>query len=92
MNLFLLYGRRKARHTGEADIRDLLLSEEKLIIKSKELNIAGLQLADIIAFGQKTLTVLENKRPCSRPLSTFAAQLNSVVNPTVNRYGRYLLE
>lgn len=63
-----------------------------LMLKRKETNIAGLQLADIIAFGQKVQTVLENNRPFTRPLSGFTKRLNKVVSPMVNQYGRYLLE
>jgi hypothetical protein len=65
---------------------------ETLILKRKETNIAGLQLADIIAFGQKVQTVLENNKPYTRQLSGFTKRLNTAVNPMVNQYGRYLLE
>jgi hypothetical protein len=65
---------------------------ETLMIKRKDTNIAGLQLADIIAFGQKVQTVLEKNKPFTRPLSRFTEQLNEAVNPMVNQYGRYLLE
>jgi len=66
--------------------------KEELVVRRKETNVAGLQLADVIAFGQKAQTLLENHRPFSRPLSGFANQLNSVVDIMVNQYGRYLLE
>jgi hypothetical protein len=65
---------------------------EKLVIKRKDNNIAGLQLADVFAYGQKVQTILEGKRPFSRPLGGFTKRLNDVVDKMVNRYGRYLLE
>jgi hypothetical protein len=65
--------------------------EETLMLKRKLTNVAGLQLADIIAFGQKVLTILENNKPFGRQLSGFAKQLNDAVDPMVNRYGRYFL-
>ena len=66
--------------------------EDNLVVRRKETNVTGLQLADVIAFGQKVQTILENNKPFSRPLSNFNEQLNSVVDRMVNQYGRYLLE
>ena len=66
--------------------------EEKLIIKRKDNNVAGLQIADIIAYGQKVQTILDNNKPFSRPLSGFTKQFNDVASKMVNQYGRYLLE
>ena len=66
--------------------------EEKLIIKRKDNNIAGLQIADMIAYGQKVQTILDNNKPFSRPLSGFTKRVNDIANKMVNRYGRYLLE
>ncbi len=66
--------------------------EEELIIKRKDNNVAGLQIADVIAFGQKVQTILDNKKPFSRPLGDFTKRLNDIVDRMVNRYGRYLLE
>ena len=66
--------------------------EKELIIKRKDNNVAGLQLADVMAFGQKVQTVLDYKKPFSRPLGDFTKKLNDVADKMVNRYGRYLLE
>lgn len=77
---------------GDGDYYKKAYPAEILMLKRKETNIAGLQLADIIAFGQKVQTVLENNKPFTRPLSRFTEQLNKAVNPMVNKYGRYLLE
>ena len=77
---------------GKADDYKKVYLAETLVLKRKETNIAGLQLADLIAFGQKIQTVLENNRPFTRPLSRFTKRLNDAVDPMVNQYGRYLLE
>jgi len=77
---------------GDADDYKKVYPAEALMLKRKETNIAGLQLADIIAFGQKVQTILENNKPYTRPLSRFTVRLNNAVNPMVNQYGRYLLE
>ncbi len=77
---------------GDADYYKKVYPAETLILKRKDTNIAGLQLADIIAFGQKVRTVLENDKPYTRPQSEFTKRLNKAVNPMVNQYGRYLLE
>ena len=84
--------RSRGSHYGDADYYKKAYPAETLMLKCKGNNIAGLQLADIIAFGQKVLTVLGNNRPFTRPLSRFTEQLNNAVNPMVNQYGRYLLE
>lgn len=66
--------------------------QEELIIKSKDNNIAGLQIADIIAFGQKVQTLISHHKTYARPQSVFSQRLNETVECMVNRYGRYLLE
>ena len=65
---------------------------EDLIIKKKEQNIAGLQIADMLAYGQKALTIQDSGKPMPRPLSAFVQRVNSEVNRMVNQYGRYMLE
>jgi hypothetical protein len=77
---------------GDGDYYKKAYPVETLTLKRKDTNIAGLQLADIIAFGQKVQTVLENNKPYTRHLSGFTKRLNNAVNPMVNQYGRYLLE
>jgi len=66
--------------------------EDKLKFRTKDHNVAGLQIADLIAYGQKVKTLLENNKPYHKPPSRFTNMLNDVVQPKVNRYGRYLLE
>lgn len=66
--------------------------EKELTVKPKITNIAGLQLADVFAFGQKVRTITENNKPFPRPLGNFDKQLADVVDGLVNQYGRYFLE
>ncbi len=64
---------------------------EELIVRRKDHNVAGLQIADLIAYGQKWATVIEKGSPCPRPLTGLTERLNTVVDQMVNQYGRYLL-
>ena len=61
-----------------------------LLFRKKEHNVAGLQLADLVAAEQKLLTIQENDLPAPRPISTFGQKLNSIIQPKINPYGRYL--
>jgi hypothetical protein len=65
--------------------------EDELLIKRKDNNITGLQIADLLAYGQKAKTVLESKKPFTHALGNFEADLNKVADIMVNRFGRYLL-
>lgn len=66
--------------------------DPKLKFGTKIHNIAGLQLADLIAYGQKVKTLLDSHKPYHKPPSPFTIALNEAVESKVNRYGRYLLE
>lgn len=66
--------------------------DDKIKFGIKRDNVAGLQIADLIAYGQKVLTVVENGRPYHKPISKFTEMLNDAVKGKVNQYGRYLLE
>jgi hypothetical protein len=66
--------------------------DPKLKFGTKIHNIAGLQLADLIAYGQKVKTLLDRNRPYHKPPSPFTIMLNDLIEPKVNQYGRYLLE
>jgi len=66
--------------------------DAKIKFGTKRENVAGLQIADLIAYGQKVLTVVENERPYHKPISRFTEMLNDAVKGKVNQYGRYLLE
>jgi hypothetical protein len=63
-----------------------------LLFRRKNQNIAGLQIADLIAAEQKALTVQEKGRPLPRGISAFGQRLNDAIASKVNRYGRYFLE
>jgi len=65
---------------------------ERLLFRKKEHNVAGLQLADLIAAEQKSLTIKESGKPEPRRIGRFGQALNKAVKGKVNRYGRYLLE
>lgn len=84
--------RAEGSYYGDAADYKKVYPVEQLILKRKDTNVAGLQLADIIAYGQKVRTVLEHDKPFTRPLSEFTKRLNRAVDPMVNQYGRYLLE
>jgi len=65
----------------------------ELMIRKKYQNIAGLQIADIVANEQKLLTIKEDGRPLPRPISSFGQQINTAITRMViPRYGRYMLE
>ncbi|MBI2166551.1 MAG: DUF3800 domain-containing protein [Chloroflexi bacterium] len=65
---------------------------ERLLFKRKDQNIAGLQIADLIAAEQKLLTVQEKGRPLPRNIGEFGEKVNKAIEGKVNQYGRYLLE
>jgi len=64
---------------------------ERLLFRRKEHNVAGLQLADLLAMEQKLLTIGNCGRPMPRPIGSFGQALNNAVAGKVNQYGRYLL-
>ncbi len=66
--------------------------EREIQFRTKLQNVAGLQLADLVAYGQKVKTVVDNSRPYHKPASDFTNRLNAAIEPKVNIYGRYLLE
>jgi len=65
---------------------------EHLIVKRKDENVAGLQIADLLAAGQKLATIEKEGKPLPRPPGRFTKQLNSIIQPMINEYGQYLLE
>ncbi len=82
----------KNKRYGAAEEYKKVFPAKTLVVKKKYENLAGLQIADLIAAGQKLLTIEENGRPLPRPLSKFTKQINSTIEPMINRYGRYLLK
>ncbi len=59
--------------------------------RRKDQNVAGLQLADLIACGQKLETLDKENMPPPAQLSSFAKRLNSTIKPVINPYGQYLI-
>jgi hypothetical protein len=65
----------------------------ELMIRKKYQNIAGLQIADILANEQKLLTIKEDGKPLPRPISSFGQQINkAIARMVILPYGRYMLE
>lgn len=63
-----------------------------ITFRRKDQNVAGLQVADMLAAPQKTEIVQKNGRPLAAPQSAFTTRLNTTVARMVNRYGQYLLD
>ena len=63
----------------------------ELLFGTKEQNIAGLQVADLLAAEQKMLTVLENGGAGSMEMSLFGQQINHAVAHKINTEGRLLV-
>ena len=66
--------------------------EDEIKFRTKIHNVAGLQFADLIAYGQKVKTVTEKGKPYHKPASPFTNNLNETIAPKVNQFGRYYLE
>ena len=66
--------------------------DDEIKFRTKIHNVAGLQLADLIAYVQKVRTVLDKGKPYHKPPSQFTNKLNEAIEPNVNPYGRYFLE
>jgi hypothetical protein len=75
-----------------ADQYKAIFPGDGLLFRRKYQNVAGLQLADLVAADQKLLTVQEAKRPMPHAIGPFGRRLNAVVARKVNRYGRYLVD
>ena len=63
----------------------------ELGIKKKNQNIAELQIADVLAYGQKIATIQESNKSAPRALTNYGQRINEVVQHMVNPYGRYML-
>jgi hypothetical protein len=64
---------------------------EDLIVRKKEENIAGLQIADLLVHGQTLATIIKARKPAPVQLGPFAKRLNSAIDPMINPFGQYLL-
>ena len=65
--------------------------EAKLLIARKESNIAGLQIADLVAAEQKILTVQEALGVDTYAIGRFGERINSAISGKVRSYGRRLV-
>lgn len=66
--------------------------EETLLFREKTHNVAGLQIADLVAADQKAETLQRYERPTASPLGPFGRRLNQAIQHMVNQWGQYLLE
>lgn len=66
--------------------------ESGLLFRRKDQNVAGLQLADLIAAEQTLLTAQEAGKPMPRAIGSFGQRMNDAIRHKVNQYGRYFLE
>jgi hypothetical protein len=88
----LTKGSNKPQFGTAAKYRDVFPHTE-LMIRKKYQNIAGLQIADIVANEQKLLTIEEDGRPLPKPISSFGQQINkAIARMVLLPYGRYMLE
>lgn len=78
---------------GTASDYQAAFPNPELMVRKKYQNIAGLQIADIVANGQKLLTIEEDGRALPRPIGSFDQEVNKAIAPMVIMpYGRYMLE
>lgn len=73
-----------------SDFRQVLTSK-KLKCKRKSQNIAGLQLADLIAAPSKVDILAQNSRHLAHPPSNFTNQINQTIRVKYDAYGRIFL-
>ena len=76
--------------TGQ-EVRDYLTSKE-VKLKKKDANIAGLQLADLLANPSKIDILLEHKCQLQNLPSAMTHRINEAVRTKYNPYGRVFLE
>ena len=86
---YALWSRGSGRFTHENV--QIAFPSPVLMMGRKDQNIAGLQVADLLAYGLKK-EVLERHSKPTGPISDFTRELNRAIAPRINRYGRYLLE
>ncbi len=68
-----------------------VLTSRKLKIKKKEHNIAGLQVADLLAFPSKVDVLASYGKTLGKPPRRFTAAINDVIRPKHNQYCRVVL-
>lgn len=66
--------------------------EAAITIRRKSDNVAGLQIADLMAASQKLEIVASRGGPLGAPPSPFTSRLNAAAAHMINQYGQYLLD
>ena len=79
------------RYGGAEEYQEVFPAED-IMVKRKDQNVAGIQIADLLVTGQTLETILKHGKPPPHQPSAFTKRLNSVVAPMINKYGQYLLE
>jgi hypothetical protein len=65
---------------------------EPITTKKKSQNVAGLQIVDLIAYGQTLETIVNGNAPLPiKSIGKFTRRVNDAVRPMVNPYGQYFL-
>ncbi len=64
----------------------------ELYVQKKIANVAGLQIADLVATGQKLETLERENKPLPSKITRFTRKLNGTIDPMINRWGRYLVK
>lgn len=73
-----------------ADYRQVY-PDADLIIRRKDQNVAGIQIADLLAAGQKIDIAIREGAPVAVAPRPFTQQLNAAAGHMINQYGRYFL-
>lgn len=77
---------------GKAQEYQEVFPVKDIIVKRKDQNVAGIQIADLLVTGQTLETIIKRGKTPPQAPSAFTKRLNSVVAPMVNKFGQYLLE
>ena len=66
--------------------------DEELMIRRKEHNVLGLQIADLLVSDQKIDIAIRNGKPTAKTPSDLAQRLTAAAAHMINDYGRVLLD
>lgn len=77
---------------GKAEEYRETFPTEELWVEKKIANVAGLQIADLVATGRKLEILKKEERPLKRELTEFTKTLNRTIAPILNEYGQYLMK
>jgi len=77
---------------GSASAYQKVFPEQDLLIRRKDSNVAGLQIADLLVTEQKVDITIRNGKPVANPPSPLALRLTAAANHMINAYGRIWLE